>query len=65
MTHSHKRTYFYLDLSASGIWLSRGFEFLKGVSRTMLLNTGRKCYLPLKMRPVGKRKIDLKNKKTK
>lgn len=65
MIYLYKRIYFYLDLLVSGIWLLRGFEFFKGVSRIMFLNIGRKCYLFLKMRLVGKRKIDLKNKKIK
>lgn len=33
----------------SGIWLSRAFEFLEGVSATMFSNPERKYYLHLKI----------------
>ena len=52
MTHPHgKGTCFYLDLkgSMSGIWLSREFDFLEGVGRTMLSNPQRKYYVHLKI----------------
>ena len=52
MTHPHeKRTCFYLDLKGnmSGIWLSKDFEFLEDVGRTMLSNPERKYYVHLKI----------------